>query len=117
MMRLLRLPRGLGVDVVAEWPRTGIFDRYALTSGDGGSLVVSAWGNGHGIAVIGQGPDGLLLEAFEVGQEPLAMPAFKSEHGVYFARGNGQTAYPAEALPSATSPGQPLPASLIGSLF
>lgn len=51
-IRLLHVNTGFSADVVASWTRTGGYDRYGLTPGDDGTLVVSSWGaESHAIVV------------------------------------------------------------------
>lgn len=89
-MRLLRLPRGLTVELVAEWQRPGYRDQYALTSGEGGVLVVSAWGYDHAIAVLRFDEAGLRLDGLQFGAGPLLAPAEATEGGVVYAAPNQQ---------------------------
>ncbi len=58
-MRLVRISRGMVGEILGEWPRSGAFYTFGLTTGANGSVVVSCSNTGtHGVGE-------LLLDAFD----------------------------------------------------
>ena len=58
-MRLVRISRGMVGEILGEWPRSGAFYGFGLTTGANGSVVVSCSNTGtHGVGE-------LLLDAFD----------------------------------------------------
>jgi hypothetical protein len=81
-VRLVRLPRGMNVEVLAEWPARGAFSKFALTTGRDGSIVLSSSSaTEHAIAVLATNGRAIKLQSMRTGPDPLSVPAFKSLDG------------------------------------
>ncbi len=103
MARLVRMPRGLGVELLAEWPWRGRSTTFALTTGTEGELVLSASSTRqYRIAVLRLVRGHLHIQAFFRGDGILTIPAHKNANAVTFVRVVNGTAFPERA--PATSP-------------
>ena len=81
-LRLLRIPLGLSVEVLAEWRRRSDYTDVDITTGRDGSLVLSASSpTKHAIAVLAT--DGVTVRARALcsGDDPIAVAASKSLDG------------------------------------
>lgn len=86
-LRLLRLPRGLTAEVIADWPAALSTRSYALTTGLDGALMLSSWSKSEfRIVEISLDRDGLHVARLRSGPGALAMPAVKGADGIVFAR-------------------------------
>jgi hypothetical protein len=99
-IRLVRMARGVTVEVIAEVERPNRYTDFALTAGAEGSLVVSAWNKDkHAIAVVGL--EGLTpsLKALYFGRDPIVVAAYKSLDGITLAtRSKDGTAVPQKQI-------------------
>jgi hypothetical protein len=84
IVRLNRFTRGLTIEHIAQWPRSGHFDTYALTTGEDGNLVLSASTKGqHAIAVLSiTGQQSVGLEHLSFGSGAIAVPAQSTFDGI-----------------------------------
>ncbi len=72
---LLQLPRGLTLHKMAEWHDSHRFRDFALTSGSGGSLVVSASSDHrHAICVLSNDAEKIHGRAMFFGNGPIVVP-------------------------------------------
>ncbi|GAC1539158.1 MAG: hypothetical protein NVS3B10_03830 [Polyangiales bacterium] len=85
-LRLLRLPRGLTVEPVVEWPIDDDLIFFGLTTGADGTLVLSGgWSRRHAIAVLRLLPDGTLgFAGGWRGARPFAVAAYRGLDGTFF---------------------------------
>lgn len=89
-IRLVRMARGLGVEVLAEVDHDDDRTDFGLTAGSNGTLVVSSWSKEeHAICVVSIGVDGPHLRRVVHGEDPLAIPAFAGVDGLFFVRSVG----------------------------
>jgi hypothetical protein len=83
VMRLVRVPRTLTVEIAHEWTRVGRFDEYALTTGAQGTLVVTAWSaSQHAIALIDVGPRTYMAHALYFDKDAVVIPAHQNVDGI-----------------------------------
>jgi hypothetical protein len=87
IMRLVRMPRGLSIELVAEWPRPERMSTFGITTGTEGSLVISGSSNErHAICALRS------LDAYHVtptvilrGEKPLGVFARQSREAITYA--------------------------------
>lgn len=87
-IRLVRMPRGLTVELVAQWPARHPSKHFGMTTGADGGLVVSCSSEKrYSVGLLSLDPDGSLhLRAFLEGHDGLAIPAFKGHDALLAVR-------------------------------